>query len=126
MSSVPVAVAFQYSSSGVGTGAPFCINHRPGDWAATIAIAMVMIAAQAPCRLSRTLLRSFARSRAKLLARCGHHHGFSVGQVRLVSPEASFNSHFVAGFEQSPGPAESCQAIGAAHFDFPVGDGASL
>src|SRR4029453_18206729 len=125
MYSFPFAVAFQYSSSGVGTGAPFCINHRPGDWAATVAIAMVMIAAQARCRLSRTLLRSFARGRAKLLARCGHHHGFSVGQVRLVSPEASFNGHLVACLEQAPCPAKPRQPVGAAHLDFPVGDGAS-
>src|SRR4029453_3966155 len=102
MYSFPFAVAFQYSSSGVGTGAPFCINHRPGDWAATVAIAMVMIAAQAPCRLSRTLLRSFARACAKLLAGRGHHDGSGVGEICLVSSEAALDGYFVAGFEQSP------------------------
>src|SRR5215510_1380249 len=56
MYSFPFAVAFQYSSSGVGTGAPFCISHRPGDWAATVAIAMLMMTTQAPaaCVPTRT------------------------------------------------------------------------
>src|SRR4029453_13324331 len=48
MYSFPFAVAFQYSSSGVGTGAPFCISHRPGDWAEAVAIATVMRAAHTP------------------------------------------------------------------------------
>src|ERR1051325_1167857 len=39
MYSFPLAVAFQYSSSGAGTGAPFCINQRPGDCASDVTAA---------------------------------------------------------------------------------------
>src|SRR5258708_3527222 len=46
--SFPLAVAFQYSSSGTGTGANFgCVSHRPGACATAVSVARVTIAAVA-------------------------------------------------------------------------------
>src|SRR6187455_1229367 len=54
MYSFPFAVAFQYSSSGVGTGAPFCTSHRPGDCAATVATSIVRMATHTAARYRST------------------------------------------------------------------------
>src|SRR5438552_18162940 len=65
--SFPFATAFQYSSSGAGTGANFgCASQRPGDCAATVNVASTMDAAIAAnvVQVIRISLHSFARCRA--------------------------------------------------------------
>src|SRR5215813_14701054 len=99
MYSFPSAVAFQYSSSGVGTGAPFCISHRPGDWAATVANAIVMMAAHAPPRRpARILLGSFARGRAKLLAGRPPDDGSRIAEIGLITTKDTINDYIIARF----------------------------